>query len=112
MKLLLPLIAVVGTRALAAQAPQPSGSLTEYVYAVPAGWTGTVYSDGIVYGSPVYNTGERCQLSVFQMRTASGDLLSDARRAFADIFKVDAFQYNAYPYPTSTVSRGTAAAGW
>src|SRR5204863_9764774 len=115
MKLLVPcLLVVVGTRALAAQAPQPSGSLTEYVYTVPAGWSGTVYPDGIVYGSPFYNTGERCQLSVFQMRTASGggDLLADARRAFADIFKVDPFQYNAYPYPTATVSRGTAAAGW
>jgi len=113
MKLLLPcLLLVVGTRALAAQAAQPSGSLTEYVYTVPVGWTGTVYPDGIVYGSPFYNTGERCQLSVFQMRTASGDLLADARRAFADIFKVDPFQFNAYPYPTATVSRGTAAAGW
>jgi hypothetical protein len=92
--------------------PTVPGSLTDYSYAVPEGWTHTVYPDGIVYVSPVFNTGERCQMTVFFMRRSSGDLLADARRAYADIFQMDPFQYNAYPFPTATVTRGTAAAGW
>lgn len=88
------------------------GSLDDYVYQVPAGWTHTVYPDGIVYASPMLETGERCQFTVFQMRPATGDLLADARRAYAGIFQMDPFQNNAYPFPTATVSRGTAAAGW
>ena len=106
------LIAVALPLTVWAQGAQPTGSLNEYVYTVPPGWAGTVYPDGIVYASPFYNTGERCQMSVFQMRPASGDLLGDARRAFFDIFREDPFQNNSYPYPTATVSRGTAAAGW
>jgi len=89
-----------------------TGSLDDYVYAVPAGWTQTVYPDGIVYASPVFETGERCQFTVFQMRPASGDLLADARRAFVEIFQVDPFQNNAYPFPTATLTRGVGAAGW
>ena len=90
----------------------PTGSLDDYVLTIPQGWTRTVYPDGIVYASPVFETGERCQLTTFQMRQASGDLLADARRAFADIFREDPFQNNSYPYATATISRGTAAAGW
>jgi len=37
--------------------------------------TSTPLIETDLYGSPFYNTGERCQLSVFQMRTASGDLV-------------------------------------
>lgn len=102
---------------LLAQAPPPAvptvaGSLDDYVYKNPEGWTHTVYPDGIVYGSPLLQNGERCQISVFLMRRASGNLLADARRAYADIFQLDPLQYNAYPFPTATVSTGTAAAGW
>src|SRR6266511_1844660 len=101
----LSLVAAVG-------ASQTPASLDDYILTLPPNWTRTVYPDGIVYASPVYETGERCQLTTFQMRGASGDLLADARRAFADIFREDPFQNNAYPYPTATISRGTAAAGW
>ena len=87
-------------------------SLDDYVITIPTGWTRTVYPDGIVYASPVFNTGERCQLTTFQMRQSSGDLLADARQVFTDIFREDPFQNNSYPYPTATITRGTAAAGW
>ena len=100
-----------GTTANAAPAGL-TGSLDDYVYEVPAGWTRTAYPDGIVYASPLFETGERCQFTIFQMRRASGDLLTDARRAYADIFQIDPFQNNAYPFPTVTLTRGTAAAGW
>lgn len=113
------LVALLATQAPAAPAapalpavPTIPGSLDDYVYTIPASWTKTAYPDGIVYASPVYSTGERCQLSVFLMRRPGTDLLTDARRAYADIFQMDPFQYNAYPYPTATVTRGTAAAGW
>lgn len=93
--------------------PAPeSGSLDDYLITIPAGWTKRPYPDGIVYASPVFNTGERCQLTTFQMRRPSGDLLRDARRAFAEIFQEDPFQNNSYPYATATITRGTAATGW
>src|SRR4051812_9848227 len=97
---------------LALQTPTIPGSLDAYVYTAPQGWTATKYPDGIVFASPVFPTGERCQMTLFLMRRASRDLLDDAHRAFVDIFQVDPFQNNAYPFPTATVSRGTAAAGW
>ena len=99
------------TEVAAAPAPAP-GSLDDYIITIPQGWTRQPYPDGIVYASPVFNTGERCQLTTFQMRQPSGDLLRDARRAFAEIFREDPFQNNSYPYPTATITRGTAAAGW
>jgi hypothetical protein len=96
-----------------ASTPAPAGGSTDdYVYAPPRDWIRTAYPDGIVYASPLFGNGERCQLSVFPMRHASGDLPADARRAFADIFKMDPFQDNAYPYPTATLQRGVAAQGW
>src|SRR6266542_3396744 len=98
----LSLVAAVG-------ASQTPASLDDYILTLPPNWPRTVYPDGIVYASPAYETGERCQLTTFQMRGASGDLLADARRAFADIFREDPFQNNGYPYPTATISRGTAA---
>lgn len=106
----------------AAQPPPPAppaqqgsggpGSLDNYSYSVPQGWTRANYPDGIVYGSPMFNNGERCQISIFQMRPASGSLLADARTAFMQIFQTDPFQNNAYPYPPATVTRATAADGW
>lgn len=92
--------------------PTIPGSLTDYVYKLPADWQRTDYPDGIVYASPIYNTGERCQLSVFLMRRTAGDLLVTARQVYAEIFRLDPFQNNQYPYPVATVTRGTAAAGW
>jgi hypothetical protein len=60
----------------------------------------------------MFNNGERCQISVFQMRPASGNLLADARNAYMQIFQTDPFQNNAYPYPPGTLTRGKSAEGW
>jgi hypothetical protein len=62
------------TSAQATSPAAPAGSLDNYVYAVPRGWTRANYPDGIVYGSPMFNNGERCQISIFQMRPASASL--------------------------------------
>lgn len=96
-------------------APQSAGgpaSLDSYIYSIHQGWTRANYPDGIVYGSSLFNNGERCQISIFQMRQASGDLVADARRAYGDIFQTDPFQNNDYPYPAATFTRGTSADGW
>jgi hypothetical protein len=106
------LLALALTATTSAQAPSPAGSLDNYVYTVPRGWTRANYPDGIVYGSPLFNNGERCQISVFPMRPASGNLLTDARNAYRQIFQLDPFQNNAYPYPTATLTRGTSSEGW
>jgi hypothetical protein len=100
---------------VAAAPPAPgtsSESSGDIVYAVPEGWTQTTYPDGIVYASPIFSNGERCQITVFQLRAATGDLPADARNAYAEIFKTDPLQNNAYPFPTATLYRGTAAQGW
>lgn len=88
------------------------GSLDSYVYTIPQGWTRANYPDGIVYGSALFNNGERCQISIFQMHPASGNLVNDARTAYMQIFQTDPFQNNAYPYPPATLTRGRAAEGW
>jgi hypothetical protein len=84
-----------------------------YSYVIPQGWTGTSYPDGgIVYGSQMYNNGERCQISVFPLRPTSGNLVADARTIYAQIFQTDPFQNNEYPYPAASFIRGIAAEGW
>ncbi|HEY6222770.1 MAG TPA: hypothetical protein VIW26_03230 [Gemmatimonadales bacterium] len=97
-------------------APGASGGVSvpgNYSYAIPQGWTGTSYPDGgIVYGSQLYNNGERCQISVFPLRAASGDLAADARTMYAQIFQIDPFQNNEYPYPAASLTRGISAEGW
>src|SRR5207244_2604357 len=39
-------------------------------------------------------------------------LVADARTAYLQIFQIDPFQNNAYPYPTATLTRGTSSEGW
>ncbi len=63
-----------------------ANSLTEYVYTPPQGWTTNRYPDGIVLTSPVFNTGERCLISMWPMRPAGADLQNDANVSFQSIF--------------------------
>ena len=101
-----------------ASATQPGASggvsvAANYSYAIPQGWTGTSYPDGgIVYGSQMYNNGERCQISVFPLRPTSGNLVTDARTVYAQIFQTDPFQNNDYPYPGAVFIRGISGDGW
>lgn len=107
--------AAPGAPATTPAAPGASGVSVagNYAYAIPQGWTGTAYPDGgIVYGSQLYNNGERCQISVFPLRPTSGNLVTDARTVFAQIFQTDPFQNNEYPYPGATFIRGISADGW
>jgi hypothetical protein len=91
--------------------PQPATSLADYIYNLPPGWTTTQYPDGIVLGAPVSNTGERCLLQLWPMRTPSGNLARDAVAAFRQIFS--AYQPTESQYATrNSIIRGTSAQGW
>ena len=105
---------VAGNPAPSENPPAGQGvrSLADYVYTIPQGWTRAVYPDGIVYGSPLFSNGERCQISVFPPRPGTGNLSADARNAYAQIFQIDPLQNNSYPYPTATFTRGISAEGW
>jgi hypothetical protein len=84
-------------------------SLSNYVYVAPAGWITTSYPDGIVLSSPAYNTGEKCNITLWPMRTPGGNLQADANSLFNDVFK------SFVPKQSSTqpsVIKGTSAQGW
>src|ERR1700730_4066847 len=58
--------------------PSPNKSMApagfaNYIYAAPQGWTTSQYPDGIVLRSPVYNTGEQCNITLWPMRASTGN---------------------------------------
>ena len=88
-----------------------SGGLADYVYTCPPGWTPAQYNDGIVLSSPVSNTGEKCNLTLWPMRKPGGNLAADAVQAFREIFK--AFVPKTSEYATrNSIIRGISAQGW
>jgi len=90
---------------------QPAADLTDYIYTIPAGWTSTQYPDGVVLSAPVSNTGERCLLQVWPMRSSVGTLVQDAIQAFRQIFSAYTPTNSQYATQNSIV-RGTSAQGW
>lgn len=91
--------------------PPPSGGrLDDYVYAIPDTWARQNTPDAIVLASPVYQGGERCQLSLLPVRAASRGLPDDALNAFRDLFKAEPLTGDIYP-PTWLI-RGTSPQGW
>jgi hypothetical protein len=86
-----------------------AGSLSNYVYAEPRGWTTAVYPDGIVISAPVSNTGEKCNISLWPMRSSSGNLQNDANALFAQVFS--SFDPRNGSTPNSMI-KGTSAQGW
>ncbi|MFI5156599.1 MAG: hypothetical protein ACHQEM_10450 [Chitinophagales bacterium] len=85
------------------------GTLDDYLFEPPPGWTGTRYPDGIVLNSPVYNTGEKCSLTIWQMKTAGSDLQKDAENIFAEVFK----EYQSAQSSTRpSMTKGISPQGW
>jgi hypothetical protein len=84
-------------------------SLADYIYNAPQGWITTQYPDGIVLSSPQYNTGERCSLTLWPMRTAGNNLQTDANAIFFDVFK--AYQLKSSSTPPSMI-KGISPQGW
>ncbi|MFL5773215.1 MAG: hypothetical protein ACJ75F_08660 [Flavisolibacter sp.] len=86
-----------------------SASLANYVYTAPPGWTTTNYPDGIVLTSPVSNTGEKCNLTLWSMRQPGSSLQNDSEKIFAEVFSsFDLKNSSTPPYLT----RGTSSQGW
>jgi hypothetical protein len=85
------------------------GSLSNYIYAAPQGWTTAVYPDGIVLSAPVSNTGEKCNISLWPLRVSSANLQNDANTVFSQVFT--AFDPRNGSTPNSMI-RGTSAQGW
>ena len=85
-----------------------AGSIGDYVYTIPAGWTRASSSQGIALHSPTSETGEICTLAMWPMMRSSGDLVRDAVAASRQLF-------SSYGTPTNgaaTISRGVSAQGW
>ncbi len=110
-RILLPIAAAFCVSAIAAQNANTTGagSLSDYIYAAPQGWTTTPYPDGIVIRSPVSNTGEKCLITLWPMRPAGNDLAGDANAIFGEVFRD--FEPRATDTPPS-MSRGVSAQGW
>ncbi|HVU93858.1 MAG TPA: hypothetical protein VHE34_01490 [Puia sp.] len=109
--LLLLTLTATGQSPQAAGQSLQTGTLADYVFTCPPGWTPTQYSDGIVLNAPVSNTGEKCVLTLWPMRTPSANLAADAVQAFREVFK--AFVPRNSEYATrNSIIRGVSAQGW
>ena len=89
-------------------------SLGEYVYTAPPGWKTTQYPDGIVIMSPASATNEICVVTLWPMRSAGTNLVSDANSIFQDVYKTYELRNQTNrgtPMPSSVV-RGTSGQGW
>ncbi len=85
------------------------GTLADYIYAIPQGWTTEQYPDGVVLKAPVSNTGERCNITLWPMRTSSGNIEADANYLFSTTFK-DFDLVNGSTPPS--MIRGISSQGW
>ena len=87
----------------------PGDALSAYIFTAPIGWNVTRYPDGIVLGAPVSNTGEKCNITMWPMRSSSGNLQTDAASLFSSVFKD--FDARAGSTPNSMI-RGISPQGW
>jgi hypothetical protein len=92
------------------ESPAAGGGLDNYVFTPLPSWTAQQTPDGIVLLSPVYNTGERCQLNLFPMRSSSQDLAEEAIDLFRQVFRTDPL--TSYPAPSPRMAHGFSPQGW
>ena len=86
-----------------------TGSLSDYVYTAPPGWSIKQYSDGIVISAPDHGN-ERCLLSLWPMRNAGSDLWTDANNIFAEVFK--GYQPKNNGLTPNSIIKGISPQGW
>ncbi|HKF22101.1 MAG TPA: hypothetical protein VKE93_11065 [Candidatus Angelobacter sp.] len=89
-------------------------TLADYVYAMPPGWAGTNYSDGVVLMSPASATNEKCVVTLWPMRPAGANILVDADNAFREVYKMYELRnmtVRGTPMPSSIV-HGVSGQGW
>jgi hypothetical protein len=87
-----------------------SGSLNDYIYSAPANWGTQKSRDRITLLSPMYNNGERCQVTLLPMRPPSQPLANDAIATFRRLFQADPL--TSYPSPPPNLARGISPQGW
>jgi hypothetical protein len=85
------------------------GSLADYIFAIPPGWTPKQYPDGIVLFSPASNTTERCNITLLPFRASSGNLRQDAENVFHEVFKIFALTTGS---TQNSMIRGVSPQGW
>jgi hypothetical protein len=90
--------------------PGASNSLANYLFTPPQSWTQQTAADRIVLVSPMYDNGERCQLTLLPMRPSSQALPDDAIGTFRQIFGADPL--TSYPSPPPRLARGDSPQGW
>jgi hypothetical protein len=81
---------------------------------MPPGWTAKQYPDGLLLSSPVSVTNEVCLMTVWPMRAAGANLLSDANTIFSQVYQQYELRNQTMrgtPMPP-TLTRGTSGQGW
>ena len=86
-----------------------TGASGNYIFTAPQGWATTQYPDGIVLTSPVSNTGEKCNITLWPMQLSTGNLQSDVAKLFANVFKDFELRNGSTP---SSMIKGVSAQGW
>jgi len=86
------------------------GSLANYVYLPPPGWSRQEMPDRVVLTSPVYSNGEACQLTMLPFQTSTQTLDYEGIGAFRAIFQADPL--STYPSPPPRLARGVSPQGW
>lgn len=84
------------------------GSLAEYVYAVPNGWTASQAANGIVLTSPKAQSGEVCYIAMSPIAPSSGELFNDANRVWQQNFST----FGNPVMSTTLLNRGVSPQGW
>lgn len=100
--------------ASAAPAAVGVGTLDEYIFTAPAGWSAQRLTDAIMISSPLSSTNEKCLIYLLPMRPAGNNLLEDANKAFRDAWRgfVPRNQTPAgFAFPESIV-HGYSGQGW
>jgi hypothetical protein len=91
------------------------GTLDEYIFTAPAGWSAQRLSDAIMISSPLSSTNEKCLIYLMPMRPAGANLLQDAYNAFRDVWLHNFVLRNQTPagfaFPESVV-HGYSGQGW
>jgi hypothetical protein len=85
--------------------PATPGSLSDYVYEVPAGWTIAQLPDGIVLSE----NAEKCRMVMMPMRPAGNNLANDAAAIFSEVFKSVQLKRGS---TAPSMVRGVSPQGW
>ena len=90
------------------------GTLADYTFVTPPGWTAMQDQTGIVLGSPVSVTNEKCFITFFPMRPPGPNLIADANNAFGQVwgqYELRNRDGRGGDMPP-VIIRGTSGQGW